>query len=109
MYETVPFFIGLRKGSAYGIFFDNTYRSSFDLGAESQDEYSFGADGGEMNYYFFYGPDPKKVIARNTELVGRTELPPLWSLGYIQSSAYYLNASTFRFVGGKPPPPAHSL
>jgi len=98
MYQTVPFFIGLRKGQAYGIFFDNTYRSSFDMGAESNEEYSFGANGGEMNYYFFYGPDPKKVIARNTELVGRAELPPLWSLGYIQSSAYYLTGSEFRFV-----------
>ena len=29
------FFIGLRKGSAYGVFFDNTYRSSFDFGKES--------------------------------------------------------------------------
>jgi alpha-glucosidase len=31
--------------------------------------------------------------------VGRTELPPLWSLGYIQSSAYYLTAGEFRSVG----------
>src|ERR1019366_10575517 len=29
MYQTVPFFIALRKGQAYGLFFDNTYRSSF--------------------------------------------------------------------------------
>ncbi len=98
MYESVPFFLALRKGQAYGLFFDNTYRSTFDMGVESTEEYSFGADGGEMNYYFFYGPDPKKVIARNTELVGRTELPPLWSLGYVQSSAYYLTGGEFRFV-----------
>src|ERR1017187_1131577 len=65
MYQSVPFFIALRKGQAYGLFFDNTYRSSFDMGVESTEEYSFGADGGEMNYYFFYGPDPKKVIARD--------------------------------------------
>jgi alpha-glucosidase len=98
MYQTVPFFIGLRKGRAYGVFFDNTYRSSFDMGTASPDEYSFGAQGGEMNYYFFYGPSPAKVIARYTELVGRTELPPLWSIGYTQSSARYEDESTFRFV-----------
>ena len=98
MYQSVPFFIGLQKGRAYGIFFDNTYRSFFDMGAASPDEYSFGAEGGEMNYYFFYGPSPKKVIARYTELVGRTELPPLWSIGYTQSSARYQDESTFRFV-----------
>ncbi|MBZ5561516.1 MAG: DUF4968 domain-containing protein [Acidobacteriia bacterium] len=98
MYQTVPFFMALRQGKAYGIFFDNTYRSSFDFGAEAPDYYSFGADGGEMNYYFFYGPDPKKVLARYTELVGRAELPPLWSIGYIQGSARYYPESAFRFV-----------
>ncbi len=98
MYQTVPFFIALRQGQAYGVFFDNTYRSSFDLGAEAPDYYSFGAEGGEMNYYFFYGPDPRKVVARFTELVGRAELPPLWSLGYIQGSARYYPESAFRFV-----------
>ncbi len=98
MYQTVPFFMALRDGKAYGIFFDNTYRSSFDFGVEAPDCYSFGATAGEMNYYFFYGPDPKKVIARYTELVGRAELPPLWSIGYIQGSARYYPESAFRFV-----------
>lgn len=75
LYKTIPFFIGLRKGAAYGLFFDNTYRSSFDFGKESPDYFSFGAEGGELNYYFFAGPDPKKVIAEYTALVGRASLP----------------------------------
>jgi len=29
LYKTIPFFIGLRKGMAYGVFFDNAYRSVF--------------------------------------------------------------------------------
>lgn len=98
MYQDVPFFMGLRQGQAYGVFFDNTYRSSFDMGAEFPDIYSFGAEGGEINYYFFYGPDPKKVIARFTELVGRTPLPPRWSLGYIQSSAHYSSEKIVRYI-----------
>jgi len=98
MYQTVPFFVGLRQGKAYGIFFDNAYRSFFDMGTESADAYSFGAEGGEMNYYFFYGPDPKTVITRFTELVGRTALPPRWSLGYLQSSARYYPDSTYRSI-----------
>jgi alpha-glucosidase len=98
MYQSIPFFLALRQGRAYGIFFDNTYRSSFDMGAESPEYYSFGAEGGELNYYFFWGPDPKAVIRRYTELVGRTELPPLWSLGYIQSSIKYYPESTVRSV-----------
>ncbi len=98
MYQTVPFFLGICGGKAYGIFFDNTYRSTFDMGAESAESYSFGADGGEMNYYFFAGPDPKQIISRYTELVGRAPLPPIWTLGYLQSSAYYYPESTVRFV-----------
>jgi alpha-glucosidase len=58
LYKTIPFFVGLRKGTAYGVFFDNTYRSSFDFGKESPDYFSFGAEGGELNYYFFAGPEP---------------------------------------------------
>src|SRR5215469_4585028 len=54
LYKTIPFFIGMRHGSAYGIFLDNTWRSFFDFGKESRDKYSFGADGGELNYYFFF-------------------------------------------------------
>jgi len=98
LYETVPFFMGLRRGKAYGIFFDNTYRSSFDLGTESPDYYSFGAEGGELNYYFFYGPDPKQVLSRFTELVGRTPLPARWAIGYHQSRYSYYPESTVRFI-----------
>ena len=93
LYKTIPFFIGLRKGIGYGIFFDNTYRSSFDFGKESADYFSFGAEGGELNYYFIAGPEPKKIIEEYTALTGRAPLPPLWTLGYQQCRySYYPEA-----------------
>lgn len=93
MYKDIPFFMGLRKGRAWGVFFDNTYRSSFDFGKESPDYFSFGAEGGELNYYFFAGPAPRDVVQQYTGLVGRAPLPPLWSLGYQQSRySYYPEA-----------------
>jgi len=98
LYETIPFFIALREGRAHGLFFDNTYRSSFDLGVESPETYSFGAEGGELNYYFFYGPDPKKVLERYTELVGGMPMPARWALGYHQSRYSYYPESTVRFI-----------
>jgi alpha-glucosidase len=98
LYVTIPFFIGLREGRAYGIFFDNTWRSTFDMGVASPDRYSFGADGGDMNYYFFYGPDPKTVLERYTELVGRTPLPARWTLGYHQSRYSYYPEKQVRFI-----------
>ncbi|HKR01067.1 MAG TPA: glycoside hydrolase family 31 protein, partial [Pyrinomonadaceae bacterium] len=90
IYQTIPFYIGLQRGTAYGIFFDNSYRSYFDFGRNSQAYASFGAEGGEMSYYFFYGPQIKKILGRYTELTGRMPLPPLWALGNQQSRwSYY--------------------
>ena len=90
IYQTIPFYIGLQHGIAYGIFFDNSYRSYFDFGHSSQQYAAFGAEGGEMNYYFFYGPSIKKILGRYTELTGRMPLPPMWALGNQQSRwSYY--------------------
>jgi alpha-glucosidase len=90
IYQTIPFYIGLQRGTAYGIFFDNSYRSYFDFGRSSQQRAWFGAEGGELNYYFFYGPSIKKILGRYTELTGHMQLPPLWALGNQQSRwSYY--------------------
>jgi alpha-glucosidase len=99
LYKTIPFFIGLRNGTAYGLFFDNAYRSSFDFGKESPDYFSFGAVGGELNYYYFSGPEPKKIVANYTAMVGRVPLPPLWTLGFQQSRySYYPEARAREIV-----------
>ena len=90
IYQTIPFYTGLQRGSAYGIFFDNSYRSYFDFGKSSQQRVWFGAEGGELNYYFFYGPSLKKILSRYTELTGRMPMPPVWALGNQQSRwSYY--------------------
>src|SRR5690349_7058173 len=90
IYQTIPFYIGLQRGIAYGIFFDNSYRSYFDFGKSSQQRAWFGAEGGEMNYYFFYGPSIKKILGRYADLTGHMPLPPLWALGNQQSRwSYY--------------------
>jgi alpha-glucosidase len=98
LYKTIPFFIGLRKGVAYGVFFDNTYRSVFDFGKESPDYFSFGAEGGELNYYFIAGPEPKKIVEAYTAMTGRSPLPPLWTLGYQQSRYSYYPESRAREI-----------
>jgi alpha-glucosidase len=90
IYQTIPFYIGLQRGVAYGIFFDNSYRSYFDFGKSSQQRAWFGAEGGEMNYYFFHGPSIKKILGRYADLTGHMPLPPLWALGNQQSRwSYY--------------------
>ena len=103
LYKAIPFYVGLTDNKAYGIFFDNTFKTQFDFANEKRHVTSFWADGGEMNYYFIYGPDMEKVVRLYTDLTGTPELPPLWALGFQQSKwSYYPEsrvkeiANTFR-------------
>jgi alpha-glucosidase len=101
IYQSIPFYIGWERGAAYGIFFDNSYRTYFDFGKSSQMYSAFSADGGEMNYYFFHGPSIKKILSRYTELTGRMPLPPMWALGPQQSRwSYYPQSVAEEVVRG---------
>lgn len=101
LYKSIPFFLALKNSTAYGIFLDNTYKSFFDFGKQSRDFYSFGSDGGELNYYFIAGPEPKKVVERYTALTGRTPLPPYWSLAYQQCRYSYYPESRVREIASE--------
>ena len=101
LYKTIPFLLATRAGRSYGLFLDNTYRSSFDFGKEFHDAYSFGSEGGELDYYFFYGPGPKQVIQDFTALVGRTPLPPLFALGYQQCRYSYFPEARVREIAAQ--------
>ncbi len=102
IYKTIPFYVGLHKGKSYGIFFDNTFRSFFDFSHERRNVTSFWAQGGEMNYYFIYGPDMADVVADYTDLTGRPhELPPLWALGYHQCKWSYYPESKVKEITNK--------
>src|SRR5262249_14395137 len=90
IYQSIPFYLGWQSGEAYGIFFDNSYGTHFDFGVSGQEYAAFSADGGEMNYYFFWGPSMKKILGRYSELTGRMPLPPMWALGNQQCRwSYY--------------------
>lgn len=101
LYKVVPFYIGLRENKAYGIFFDNTFRSFFDFSHERKGVTSFWADGGEMNYYFIYGPKMSDVVTTYTHLTGKPELPPLWTLGYHQCKWSYYPESKVKEITSK--------
>ncbi|HTA18388.1 MAG TPA: glycoside hydrolase family 31 protein [Polyangia bacterium] len=99
LYKTIPFFMGLRQGRAYGLFVDNTWRSWFDFGKTARDAYAFGSDGGDLDYYFIAGPQPKAVLARYADLTGKPPLPPLWSLGFQQCRySYYPEARVYEIA-----------
>ena len=101
LYKSIPFYIGLNKNKAYGIFFDNSFRTHFDFAHERRNTTSFWADGGEMNYYFFYGPKISQVVEAYTNLTGVPELPPLWALGFHQSKWSYYPEKNVKDIASK--------
>lgn len=98
IYKAVPFYIGLHHEMAYGVFFDNSFKTYFDFCHERHNVTSFWAQGGEMNYYFIYGPEMDKVVSSYTDLTGFPELPPLWSLGYHQCKWSYFPESRVKEI-----------
>ncbi|WP_268123329.1 TIM-barrel domain-containing protein [Roseivirga pacifica] len=90
LYVSTPFYIGVREGRPYGIFFDNTHKTHFNFGASNNDRFSsFSADAGDMNYYFIQGDTVAEVIQHYAKLTGTIQMPPKWSLGYQQCRFSY--------------------
>jgi alpha-glucosidase len=92
LYSTIPFYVGIHHNLNYGIFLDNTYQTDFNFGASNNRFSSFGARGGEMNYYFIYHKKLADIIASYTWLTGHMPLPPEWALGYQQNRYSYYPA-----------------
>ncbi|MDP5060800.1 MAG: glycoside hydrolase family 31 protein [Maribacter sp.] len=101
LYKAIPFYVGLNKGKAYGIYFDNSFRTGFDFSQERRNITSFWADGGEMNYYFIFGPDMSKVVSSYSSLTGTPKLPPMWALGFHQSKWSYYPESNVKDIASE--------
>jgi alpha-glucosidase len=90
LYRAIPFYQALHEGLGYGIFLDNSYKTRFSFDRKGNKVSSFSANGGEMNYYFIFGPELTSVTKQYLNLTGKPELPPLWSLGFHQCKwSYY--------------------
>lgn len=100
LYKSIPFFIGLKDKQAFGIFFDNTFETHFDMGKENGEYYYFGAVDGNLDYYFIFGPEMKEVVAGYTRLTGRTPLPQRWALGYQQCRWAYVPEDRLMEIAG---------
>lgn len=99
LYVTIPFYIGIHHKLNYGLFLDNTFQSDFNFGASNNRFSSFGAHGGEMNYYFIYHKKLRDIIKSYTYLTGRMPMPAKWSLGYQQNRySYYPQTEVMRIA-----------
>jgi len=89
LYMSVPFLVVQTGGIAAGIFIDNSYHAQVDIGATTPHVLEYRTLGGEFRVYLMAGT-PQTVLERFTELTGRMNLPPLWTLGFHQSRwSYY--------------------
>ena len=94
-YATVPYLL-VRQGQQWvgilvdhpGAVFMDTGSNWFFFGKDDQNAppaFWFGADEGVPAFYVIAGDNVASVTQRLQRLVGKTPLPPLWSLGHHQS------------------------
>jgi alpha-D-xyloside xylohydrolase len=82
--DYVPFFQSVK---GYGVFWDNYSPTQF---VDSAAITSFKSDVGDcIDYYFMYGGNADRVIARMRELTGQVPMFPLWTYGFFQSKERY--------------------
>ncbi len=79
--------------AGYGIFLNSIYpyNSTFRMGCEQPDVFSFESNDKQLDYYFIYGPSFKDILGRYTELTGRTPLIPRWGFGTRQAGYWDQN------------------
>lgn len=83
---TVPYFV---SDAGYGILFDDYNNASLQLG----DTIVYKSETPKpLSYYFINGDGTLAGATSNyTELTGRQQLPPFWTLGYVTSKYGYHN------------------
>src|SRR5690606_12145619 len=77
-YCPIPFFMSTK---GYGIFFHNSHPTEWDMGNTSPHYYTFKASGGELDYYFMYGPEFPEILNSYTDITGKSPLLPKFALG----------------------------
>lgn len=77
-YCPVPFFMSTR---GYGIYLHNSSATAWDMGSKSDDEYSFKANDGELDYYFIYGPTFPVILNSYLSITGKSPLLPRFAFG----------------------------
>lgn len=100
IYGGVPFLLTLVNGQAVGLLMDNPYRTRVDFGVTTPGEVHYRASGGELRCYLMAGT-PAEVLRQFSDLTGRTQMPPLWSLGFhISRWSYYPQARVMEIAEG---------
>ncbi|XP_021379413.1 lysosomal alpha-glucosidase-like [Mizuhopecten yessoensis] len=82
LYGSHPFYLVMegRDGGSHGVFLANS--NAMDVILQPAPAITWRTIGGIIDMYVFLGPSPAAVIQQYTEVIGRSFMPPYWSLGY---------------------------
>ncbi len=87
---------GEPSGRMHGVLLLNS--NAMDYSFEPTPSLTIRTIGGILDFFVFLGPKPEQVIEQYTWLVGRTILPPYWSLGFQLSRWDYSNLTHMQHI-----------
>ncbi|WP_345950246.1 TIM-barrel domain-containing protein [Mucilaginibacter sp. PAMB04274] len=77
-YSPIPFFMSTR---GYGVFLHTPNATTWDMGSQNGDQYSFASRGGQLDYYFMYGPDFPSILKSYISITGKAPMLPKFAFG----------------------------
>ena len=99
-YKTVPFYL---TNNGYGVFVNSCDNVSFEVATEKVARVQFSVPGEKLEYFIIYGPSPKEIIKKYTDLTGKPAMIPEWSLGLWLSTSFttsYDEKTVMSFIDG---------
>jgi len=87
-YKNIPFYMTNR---GYGIFINHTGKISLEIGTEVVDKVQISVPGQELEIFFIYGANPREIIKRYTDFLGKPAKVPDWSFGLWLSTSFTTN------------------
>jgi alpha-D-xyloside xylohydrolase len=99
-YKNIPFYL---SSAGYGVMINHPGKVEFEVGTERVSQIQFSVPGEELDYYFFYGPQPKDVLEKYTAIAGRPPELPDWSYGLWLSTSFttqYDESTVMNFLDG---------
>ncbi len=79
----------VNSSEKYMLYFDNHSIASFDVGLSNSDQLNYTFSNGQADLFIIAADNHSELLKHYSLLTGYQALPPIWSLGYIQSKYGY--------------------
>ncbi|XP_046352773.2 lysosomal alpha-glucosidase-like isoform X1 [Haliotis rufescens] len=100
LYGSHPFYLVMENdSSSHGVLLLNS--NAMEAILQPSPAITWRTIGGILDFYIFLGPTPADVVSQYTEVIGRTFMPPYWSLGFHQCRWGYTTAQKTLDIANK--------